>query len=97
MLKSCHGIKAAQRQGQRGISIVELMVGLTVGLIVVTGAMALFVTNTVNSRRMLTETRLNQARAAFAAGMEDAGAAVKPPNAGDELKVLTVRISVLVG
>ena len=60
MLKSCYGIKAAQRQGQRGISIVELMVGLTVGLIVVTGAMALFVTNTVNSRRMLTETRLNQ-------------------------------------
>jgi type IV pilus assembly protein PilW len=50
----------AQHRAQRGISIVELMVGLTVGLIVLAGAMALFVNNTVNSRHMLVEARLNQ-------------------------------------
>lgn len=37
-----------------------MMVGLTVGLIVLAGAMALFVNNTVNSRHMLVEGRLNQ-------------------------------------
>lgn len=60
MLKPSRIRLTAQRQVQRGISIVELMVGLTVGLIVLAGAMALFVNNTVNSRHMLVEARLNQ-------------------------------------
>lgn len=60
MLNYRDGKVAAHQRTQRGISIVEMMVGLTVGLIVLTGAMALFVSNTIGSRRMLTETRLNQ-------------------------------------
>ena len=49
-----------QRQGQRGLSIIELMVGVAVGLFVVGGAAKLFVDNLVNNRRMLVETRINQ-------------------------------------
>jgi type IV pilus assembly protein PilW len=60
MLKPRRSGLVAQHRAQRGISIVELMVGLTVGLIVLAGAMALFVNNTVNSRHMLVEARLNQ-------------------------------------
>lgn len=45
---------------QRGLSIVELMVGIAVGLIVVAGA-SLMVIRTINDNRsMLIETRLNQ-------------------------------------
>lgn len=60
MLKPGRGKLTAKRLVQRGISLVEMMVGLTVGLIVLTGAMAMFVNNTVNSRHMLIEARLNQ-------------------------------------
>lgn len=45
---------------QRGLSIVELMVGIALGLLVVAGAM-LMVTNAISdNRHMLLETRLNQ-------------------------------------
>jgi prepilin peptidase dependent protein B len=46
--------------GQRGLSIVELMVGVAVGLFVVGGAVKLMVDNLANNRRLLVETRVNQ-------------------------------------
>lgn len=45
---------------QRGLSVVELLVGVTVGLFLVAGAATLFVTNLGNSRKLLMETRVNQ-------------------------------------
>lgn len=48
------------RRGQRGLSIVELMIGVAIGLIVLSGALSLFSTNLNASRRLQAETRLNQ-------------------------------------
>jgi prepilin peptidase dependent protein B len=45
---------------QRGMTLVELMVGIAVGLFVVAGATKLLVDNLTNNRRMLVETRVNQ-------------------------------------
>jgi prepilin peptidase dependent protein B len=45
---------------QRGFSVVELLVGAALGLFLVGGAVALFVTNMGNSRQMLLEARINQ-------------------------------------
>ncbi len=45
---------------QRGLSIVELLVGVAVGLFLVAGAVTLFVTNLGNSRQLLLEARINQ-------------------------------------
>lgn len=45
---------------QRGMSIVELMVGIALGLFLVAGASTLFVSHLGNSRRMLQEARVNQ-------------------------------------
>jgi type IV pilus assembly protein PilW len=45
---------------RRGLSIVELLVGVAIGLIVAQGAVNLFVRNITASRRLLYETRLNQ-------------------------------------
>jgi type IV pilus assembly protein PilW len=44
----------------RGLSLVELMVGVAIGLFIVGGALTLFANNVVGSRLMLAETRLNQ-------------------------------------
>lgn len=44
----------------RGLSIIELMIGVTVGLIVVAGALALSARNLGNSHRLLIEARFNQ-------------------------------------
>ena len=44
----------------RGLSLVEFMVGITVGLFIVGGSVSLFVNNIVASRRMLVEARVNQ-------------------------------------
>jgi len=49
----------ARRRG-RGMSIVELMVGVTVGLMVVAGALSLSARNLGNSHRLLVEARFNQ-------------------------------------
>jgi prepilin peptidase dependent protein B len=49
-----------RRAGQRGLSIIEFMVGVTVGLFVVGGATKLFVDFLGNNRRLLLETRVNQ-------------------------------------
>lgn len=48
------------RNRQRGTTLVELMVGLAVGLIVVAGALILLSSLTQDNRRLLVETRLNQ-------------------------------------
>lgn len=48
------------RRPQSGFSIVELLVGLAVGLFVIGGALKLFVDNLGNSRRLVLELRLNQ-------------------------------------
>ena len=59
MLK--HSVAASLRaQRQRGLSIVELLVGVAVGLFLVSGAVTLFVTNLGNSRQLLLEARINQ-------------------------------------
>jgi prepilin peptidase dependent protein B len=49
-----------ERRGQRGLSIVELMVGVAVGLFIVGGATKLIVDYLVSNRRLLLETRINQ-------------------------------------
>ena len=45
---------------ERGLSIVELLVGVAVGLFLVAGAVTLFVGNLGNSRQLLLEARINQ-------------------------------------
>jgi len=52
--------RAPRRGAARGLSLVELLIGSAVGLIVIGGALTLFVQNVVGSRHMLVETRLNQ-------------------------------------
>ena len=49
-----------QRTRQRGLSIVEFMVGIAVGLFVVGGATKLFADFIVSNKRLLLETRVNQ-------------------------------------
>lgn len=48
------------RAGQRGLSLVELMVGITVGLFVVAGASMVVATQLGDNRRLLLETQLQQ-------------------------------------
>jgi prepilin peptidase dependent protein B len=59
MLKRSMG-RTLKANGQRGLSIVELLVGVAVGLFLVAGAATLFVTNLGNSRQLLLEARINQ-------------------------------------
>lgn len=51
---------ASIRVRQSGLSIVETMVGLAVGLFIVGGALKLFIDNLDSNRRLLIETRVNQ-------------------------------------
>jgi prepilin peptidase dependent protein B len=51
---------SAGRIRPRGLSIVEMMVGIVVGLFLVAGATTVFVTHLGNSRQMLVEARVNQ-------------------------------------
>ncbi len=48
------------KRSQRGLSIVELMVGVAIGMFVVGGAIKLFVDMFSNNRRQLLEVRVNQ-------------------------------------
>ena len=48
------------RVRQSGLSMVETMVGLTVGLFIVGGALKLFIDNIDSNRKLLIETRVNQ-------------------------------------
>lgn len=47
-------------QHQRGLSLVELLVGIAIGLIVLVGATQLFVDYVGNNRHLVLETRVNQ-------------------------------------
>ncbi len=51
---------ARQRPGQRGLSLVELMVGLAIGLLVVAGATVVTASQLSDSRRLLVETQMQQ-------------------------------------
>lgn len=53
-------MRPGARAAQRGLSIVELMVGITVGLIIVAGAVLIVSTQLGNNRRLLLETQLQQ-------------------------------------
>jgi type IV pilus assembly protein PilW len=48
------------RRRQRGLSLIELMIGTTIGLFVVAGTVSLYATNASSSRHLLAEARLNQ-------------------------------------
>lgn len=48
------------RRSQRGLSLVELMVGITVGLIIVAGASVLLSTQVVENRRLIAEAQVQQ-------------------------------------
>ena len=45
---------------QNGFSLVELLIGILIGLFIVGGAFSLFLSNLDSSRRLLLEARLNQ-------------------------------------
>ena len=53
-------LRATRVAGQRGLSIVELMVGIAVGMFLVAGAVTMFVGNLTSSRQLLVEARVNQ-------------------------------------
>jgi hypothetical protein len=55
-----HAPRASPLRAQRGLSIVEFMVGIAVGLFIVGGATKLFVDYLSSNRRLLLETRVNQ-------------------------------------
>lgn len=48
------------RARQRGVSLVELLVGVAIGLFLIAGAASLFVSNLSSSRKLLVEARVNQ-------------------------------------
>jgi prepilin peptidase dependent protein B len=48
------------RHSQRGLSIVELLVGVAVGLFIVGGAIKLIIDHLADNRRLLVETRVSQ-------------------------------------
>ncbi|HSV69762.1 MAG TPA: prepilin-type N-terminal cleavage/methylation domain-containing protein [Methylibium sp.] len=60
MLRTTLHRPAAGRLDQRGLSMVEVLVGIAIGLVLVGGVLSLFATNLTNARRMLVEARVNQ-------------------------------------
>lgn len=61
LTRSYRMARPQQRPGrQTGVTLIELMVGLAVGLIVISGALFLLASLTQDNRRLLVETRLNQ-------------------------------------
>jgi len=59
MLNPFHRVPP-RRTTQRGMSMIELMVGTVVGLIIIAGLITLYVSNLTGSRRLMLEARLNQ-------------------------------------
>ena len=53
-------VKVRKLGRQAGVSLVELMVGVTVGLFIVAGSITLFVSLLNNSRNLLVQARVNQ-------------------------------------
>ena len=52
--------RSKSRRLSLGMSIVELLIGVAIGLFILAGASAMFVSNVTNSRRLLIEARINQ-------------------------------------
>jgi prepilin peptidase dependent protein B len=52
--------KAASKKFSRGFSIIEMMIGVAIGLFILSGATLLLVGNITNSRKIVLETRVNQ-------------------------------------
>ncbi len=59
MLTRSHGCRT-QRRRSRGLSLIEMLVGIVVGLFLVTGALRFFADYLDDNRRLLLETRINQ-------------------------------------
>jgi len=53
-------LSTSSRDRQTGLSVIELMVGLALGLVIVGGALTMFVANVQSSRRMLLDARVSQ-------------------------------------
>ncbi len=60
MLGAATRFGAHGRRGQRGLSIVELMVGVTIGLVVVAAAATIMTGQLVENRRLLMEAQIQQ-------------------------------------
>ncbi|MDD2920363.1 hypothetical protein [Rhodoferax sp.] len=52
--------RSKSRRLSQGLSIVELLIGIAIGLFILAGASAMLVNSVTNSRRLLLETRINQ-------------------------------------
>ncbi len=50
----------SKRKYQTGLTLVELLVGIAIGMLLIVGATSLFLSNLDSSRRLLLEARLNQ-------------------------------------
>lgn len=57
---SCRAAPKARAVRQRGLSIIEMLIGVAMGLFITAGAATLFASNLTNSRRMLIEARMDQ-------------------------------------
>jgi type IV pilus assembly protein PilW len=60
MLNCIRRLPAASRRGQTGLSLVELMVGIAVGLFVVAGATVVVSNQLGDNRRLMLETQIQQ-------------------------------------
>lgn len=60
LLPSTLSRSSSRSPAQRGLSIIELMVGVAIGMFIVGGAIKLFVDMFSNNRRLLVEARVNQ-------------------------------------
>ena len=52
--------RSSLRRSSRGLSIVELLIGMAIGLFILAGALSLFAAHIASSRRLALETRFNQ-------------------------------------
>lgn len=59
-LKGQSSNRFTSRRLSQGVSIIELLIGLAVGLFILAGTTATFVGNVTNSRKLLLEARINQ-------------------------------------
>lgn len=55
-----NSVAPAAVRRERGLSMVELLVGVAIGLFLIGGAISLFVSNLQGSRRLLVDARINQ-------------------------------------
>lgn len=60
MLNFTHSGRRGALRHSRGVSLIELMIGMAIGLVIVGGAVMLFTSNVVVNRKLVVEARLNQ-------------------------------------